>query len=74
MAASFLNSKDLEEPFRMEVLNMLKKEGKISDFVIENMMSWPHSGFNIFCGNTIYPGNDEGIENLARYIVRASFS
>jgi hypothetical protein len=32
-------AKDLEDLFRYEVLKMLKAEGKISDAVIENMMS-----------------------------------
>jgi hypothetical protein len=26
---------------------MLKAEGKIGDAVIENMMGWRHSGFNV---------------------------
>ena len=53
---------------------MLKAEGKITDVVIENMMNWRHSGFNVYCGKAIWPHNQEGLENLARYIIRASFS
>ena len=53
---------------------MLEAEGKITDSVIENMINWRHSGFNVYCGNAIWPHNDEGLENLARYIIRASFS
>ena len=53
---------------------MLKAEGKINDTVIENMLNWHHSGFNVYCGNAIWPHNEEGLENLARYIIRASFS
>jgi hypothetical protein len=67
-------AKDLEEPFRHEVFKMLKAEGKINDVVIENMMNWRHSGFNVYCGNAIWPHNEEGLKNLARYIIRASFS
>ena len=37
-------------------------------------MSWCHSGFNVYCGPRIYPRDEEAIENLARYIIRASFS
>jgi hypothetical protein len=76
--------KDLEELFRYEVLKMLKAEGKISDAVIENLLSpangaagckhWRHSGFNVYCGPTIWPNNDQGLEDLARYIIRACFS
>ena len=68
------NTSDLEELFRYEVFNMLKAEGKINDVVIENMMNWHHSGFNVYCGKAIWPHNQEGLESLARYIIRASFS
>jgi hypothetical protein len=66
--------KDLQELFRYEVLKMLKAEGKINDAVIENMLSWHHSGFNVYCGPTIWPNNDQGLEDLAHYIIRACFS
>ncbi len=80
------NPKDLEGLFRYEVFKMLKSEGKINEVVIESMMNWPparraslrlgerHSGFNVYCGNAIWPHNEDGLENLARYIIRASFS
>jgi hypothetical protein len=44
------------------------------DAVIENMLFWCHSGFNEYCGPTIWPNNDQGLEDLARYIIRACFS
>ena len=53
---------------------MLKTEGKITAVVIENMMNWHHSGFNVYCGKAIWPRNQEALENLSRYIIRASFS
>jgi hypothetical protein len=56
---------------------MLKSESKITDVVIENMKNWPparralslrlrerHSGFNVYCGNVIWPHNEDGLENL----------
>ncbi len=33
---------------------MLKKEGKITDTVIENMLSWRHSGFHVYIGGRIF--------------------
>ena len=66
--------KGLEDLFQHEVFKMLKAEGKINDTVIENMLNWHHSGFNVYCGNAIWPHNEKGLENLARYIIRASFS
>ncbi len=68
------NAEDLEEAFRYEVFKMLKKEGKINDAVIENMLSWHHSGFHVHVGNTIWPGDQDSLENLAKYIIRACFS
>ncbi len=59
---------ELEELFRYEVFKMLKAEGKITDVVIENMMNWSHSGFNVYCGKAIWPHNQEGLEILARGI------
>jgi len=38
------------------------------------MKGWRHSGFNVFCSPRIQPCEEEAMENLARYIIRASFS
>ncbi len=32
-----------------------------------------HTGFTVFCGDRIYHNDDTAMENLARYIIRASF-
>ena len=52
----------------------LLSKGKITKDLVNMMMGWRHSGFNLFCGPRIQPGQEEAIENLARYIIRASFS
>ena len=70
MAPDF-HQEDLEKAFQYEVLKMLKKEGKINDATIENMLSWHHSGFHVYIGNRIWPDDESGLENLAKYIVRA---
>jgi len=44
---------DLEEAFHYEVLTMLKKERKINDTILENMLSWHHAGFNVHIGDRI---------------------
>lgn len=66
--------KELEDAFRWEVLKLLKDAGKINDLVIENMMGWYHSGFNVYCGTVINPFDQEGLERLAQYIIRAPIS
>jgi len=38
-------------------------------------LSWRHSGFKVYCSlPSIWPNNDKGFEDLARYIIRACFS
>ena len=73
MALGF-RQEDLEVIFQYEVLKMLKKEGKITDAVIENMLSWRHSGFHVYIGDRIFSDDQTGLGNLARYIIRACFS
>jgi len=73
-AAADLDAGILEPLFRHKILSMLKRRGFIGERVIELVSSWRHSGFNVYCGERIYPGDTQSMENLARYIIRASFS
>ena len=66
--------KHLEAIFRHKVFKMLLSKGKITEDLIDMLMSWRHSGFNVFCGSRIQPDDETAMENLARYIIRASFS
>ena len=74
VGVSCFHAEDLEEAFQYEVLKMLKKEGKINDAVVENMLSWCHTGFHVNIGARIWPEDETALGNLAKYIVRASFS
>jgi len=75
-------TKGLEEIFpakdgifdRHKVFKMLLSKGKITEDLVNILLSWQHSGFNVFCGPRILPGKEQAMENLARYIIRASFS
>jgi len=53
---------------------MLKRRGLIGERVIELIAGWRHSGFNVYCTDRIYPRDTTSMENLSRYIIRASFS
>lgn len=53
---------------------MHKKEGNVTDAVIDNMRFWHHSGFHVHIGERIRPDDEKGLETLARYIIRACFS
>jgi hypothetical protein len=64
----------VEAIFRYKVFKMLLKKGKITEEMVRMLNTWRHSGFNVFCGNRISPKDGAAMENLARYIIRASFS
>jgi hypothetical protein len=51
----------------------LFNKGKITEDLVAMVMKWRHSGFNVFCGDRIQPGDEEAMETLARYFVRAFF-
>jgi hypothetical protein len=53
--------------------NILKK-GLITEGTIQLISSWRHTGFSTYCGKRIYPKDKISTENLARHIIRASFS
>jgi hypothetical protein len=69
-----LELKKLEAIFRHKVFWMLIARGKIVREMISLISTWRHSGFPVFCGNRIQPKEQTVMENLARYIIRASFS
>lgn len=49
-------------------------KGKITQDLIRMLRSWRHSGFNVLCGPRIYSRDEKAMENLACYMIRASFS
>ena len=53
---------------------MLLAKGLITERVVELISSWRHTGFGAYCGKRINPKEARSTENLARYIIRASFS
>jgi hypothetical protein len=53
---------------------MLLAKGKITPERIALMDNWRHTGFNVYVGPRILPWHRLSMENLARYIIRASFA
>ena len=66
--------KALEEIFRDQVLRFLIHEGRTEAEFAEKLRSWKHSGFGVYRGERITADDREGLEKLARYIVRNPFS
>ena len=52
---------------------MLLSRGKITRDLIALILSWRHSGFQVYVGPRIQSGEEEAAENLARYIIRTPF-
>jgi len=69
-----IDTVSFEKLFIYKIFKMLLKKGIITERTIELILSWRHSGFGIYCGDRITPSQTISMENLARYIIRASFS
>jgi hypothetical protein len=69
-----VDTRTIEQIFRHNVLKMLLAKGKIMPDMIALLDKWRHTGFNVYVGSRILPRQEKSMENLARYIIRASFS
>jgi len=65
-----VNLKPLAELFRAELFRFLKKEGKITDDLINKLIKWRHSGFSVDNGVRIKKEDKEGTEAIAQYMMR----
>jgi hypothetical protein len=59
----------LEKLFRHKILHMLKEEGAIDDAVIENLLSWPNTGFGAHVGLEIAATDAKARETVASYLL-----
>lgn len=53
------DASSLIDLFRREVIKILKKAGRIDDYIIKKMLNWHRSGLNVYCGPGINPGERE---------------
>ena len=60
-AAPRFETKAIEEIFRHNVFKMLLSKGIITQDLVNMLLSWRHSGFNVFCGPRIQPGDGEAM-------------
>ena len=72
--APLFELKHLEKIFQHKVFKLFLSKEKITPELVNMHKTWRHSGFNVFCGPRIQPGDENAMENLARYIIRACFS
>ena len=64
----------LEELFANKVLSALQKENLLSQEHLDNMKTWPHSGFNAFIGELINPADTKQLSFCARYLKKCPLS
>ena len=69
-----IDTASLEKLFVHKIFKMLLRKGLITQRVIELIGTWKHTGFSVYSGKRINPKDKISTENLARYIIRASFS
>lgn len=50
----------------IDVLKMLLSKDKITEDIVDMLMKWRHSGFNVFCGPKILPGEEKAMKNKRR--------
>lgn len=66
--------KPLEEMFRARVIGFLLQRGLLPEERARMLLGWRHSGFSVHRGRVVEAGDGEGLEKLARYILRNPFS
>ena len=59
---------------RHRVFTLLRGEGLLSEERIRLLLSWRHSGFSVHTSVTVPPDDREGLERLARYLLRPPVS
>jgi hypothetical protein len=69
-----LDLERLQTAWQEAVFALYLAEEKIEPEVIENMRTWPHSGFSIDQSVFLPAGDRAGIERLAGYMARCPFS
>jgi hypothetical protein len=60
--------------FRDKVRVFLTREGLFDEERARLLLSWRHSGFSVHTSVTVPPGDGEGFERLARYLLRPPVS
>jgi len=54
--------------------NYIRNPEPYKIYLVAMVRYWRHSGFQVYVGPRIQPGEVEATENLARYIILAPFS
>ena len=69
-----LDLERLQTAWQEAVFALYLAEGKIEPEVVDNMRTWPHSGFSVDQSVYLPAGDRPGIERLVGYMTRCPFS
>lgn len=69
-----IDQERLQDLFADKVLLALRDEGLLTQDDVDNIKSWPHSGFNVFVGEPIAPDDTERLLFAARYLKKCPVS
>jgi hypothetical protein len=70
----YIDTTAAEKLFAHKILHLLKNKGLLSDERIELLSSFRHSGFSVDCSVTVWSDDTNGLERLARYLLRCPVS
>ena len=71
---SAVDDKKLLSLFQQKILLALLKIELIDQDVVDNMLTWEHSGFHVFAGERILPDDSDSSRFLARYLKKSPVS
>ena len=69
-----VDAKKLLSLFQQKILAALLKSELIDQDVVDNMLTWEHSGFHVFAGERILPDDSDSRRFLARYLKKSPIS
>ena len=64
--APCIDSKTLEDIFRHKIFKMLLSKGRITEELVDMLMKWRYSGFNVYSGRRIQPGDEQAMSRQDR--------
>jgi hypothetical protein len=73
-APADLDFSPLQEKFRHGVLDMLVRKQRLTEESREALLQWKHSGFSINADVAVPPGDADGLERVACYLLKPPLS
>jgi hypothetical protein len=60
--------------FRLKVFGLLRRAGLVDAGLVEDMLSWPHSGFHVWLGPLVSCLEADALEQMSQYTARGPVS